>query len=630
MAMRIMITLIYLFFFSATFIIYPSCSKTIAIDPKKPKVPYTGIEKEDDVDEDSVGTTPENTFNSFNIVGVDHFGRSFQTISGYKKERQVGMFFWLWLGQPYATDIYDATKIAALPNGISLLSDFEHYDEKISPNGQAHFWGEPIWGYYNSEDEWVIRKQMQLLTIAGVDFIYFDTTNALTYPNVFLKVCKVIDELIKNNWNPPRIVFYTHSQSFQTVRTLYKELYKPNLFPETWYRVNDKPMIIAYTDSKDDLREAKSRNDTNYDPGVLSVEILNFFHFVKPQWPSDPIYSDGFPWIEWNFPQPIHSESRVMNVTVASHPMVPMSFSLTRENWINWGRGWSTSLKRNITSDVDKGTFFQSQWDHAIQADPPIISVGGWNEWIAYKQPWDGEYMLCDAVNKEFSRDIEPMMGGYQDAFYLQLIDNIRRYKGVKGVVKPNVSKTIDIDGVLSQWEDVTYIVHNEDNSFIDRDAYGAARTVRYTKKKASERLTEIRVAHDTENIYFYLKGKNAFSDHFDENGLNIFIGTGDPDIKEWECYEYIIGNEISDDIISIGKFNGGFSSTKISNGKIVKRDDVIQISIPRNYIGLNTNNKFYFKVAMDISDPSAIITYYQSGASMPIGRLSYMYILDY
>ena len=61
-------------------------------------------------------------------------------------------------------------------------------------------------------------------------------------------------------------------------------------------------MIIAYTNQEDDLKEAASRKDTEYTPGVLSPEILSFFHFVKPQWPSDSFFSDGFPWVEWKFP----------------------------------------------------------------------------------------------------------------------------------------------------------------------------------------------------------------------------------------------------------------------------------------------------------------------------------------
>ena len=133
--------------------------------------------------------------NSFSIVGVDQFGRSFSTISGYRKDRQVGVFYWPWIGQPLATGIYDATKILSRPDGLKILTTT--VDSIISPNGQMHYWGEPIWGYYNSDDEWVIRKQMQMLTIAGVDFIFFDTTNALIYSNVALKVCAVLDELQK-------------------------------------------------------------------------------------------------------------------------------------------------------------------------------------------------------------------------------------------------------------------------------------------------------------------------------------------------------------------------------------------------------------------------------------------------
>ena len=29
-----------------------------------------------------------------------------------------------------------------------------------------------------------------------------------------------------------------------------------------------------------------------------------------------------------------------------------------------------------------------------------MVFVDGWNEWIALKSLWDGEYMLCDAASK--------------------------------------------------------------------------------------------------------------------------------------------------------------------------------------------------------------------------------------
>ncbi|MCF0172271.1 MAG: hypothetical protein HUJ91_00805, partial [Bacteroidales bacterium] len=243
-------------------------------DDPTPVVPDTPGDSDDEDDPATETKTPD----FYDLVGVDHFGRTFGTISSLKKDRQVGIFYWPWIGQPYASDIYDATKIAALPNGINILTNFDYLDETISPNGQAHYWGEPLWGYYNSEDEWVTRKQMAMLTAAGVDFVFFDMTNAVIYEPVFKKVCAVISEMMAKGWDAPQIVFYTHSRSLDTIRNLYNALYKPNLYPETWYRIDGKPVIIGYTDAKDDLAEAASRGDNSYSPAPLSSEILSFFH----------------------------------------------------------------------------------------------------------------------------------------------------------------------------------------------------------------------------------------------------------------------------------------------------------------------------------------------------------------
>lgn len=388
-------------------------------------------------------------------------------------------------------------------------------------------------------------------------------------------------------------------------------------------------MIIAYTNPEDDYREAASRNDTAYVPGVLSPEILSFFHFVKPQWPSDPVYADGFPWVEWSFPQPYHSESKVMNVTVASHPKVPMSFSLTRKNWDNWGRGWNVKTEKNETENVDRGTFFQAQWDHAIASDPPMVTVGGWNEWIAYKQLYDGEYMLCDAVNKEYSRDIEPMSGGYEDAFYLQLISNIHRYKGVSTLPTSNKPQHITLGTIDERWKDVKYIVCNTDHAFVSRDAHGGAATVRYTEAAPKDKIVEIRVSYDKDYIYFLLKGKNEFTQYNNKkNWLNLFIGTGSPRPQGWESYRYIVGRNIDGKNISIESLTKDFHMQGKGEGMFVQDADAIQISLPRSVLGLQKEKKFYFKVAMGVSKPSDIMNYYTTGCAMPMGRLSYLYLM--
>jgi hypothetical protein len=558
------------------------------------------------------------------IVGVDHFGRSFSTVSGLKTEKQVGLFFFEWIGQPYASGIYDAAKILAMPNGLKLLTDFNFHDSTVSPNGQAHYWGEPLWGYYNSDDEWVIRKQLQMITMAGVDFIFFDATNSLIYKSVFMKILGILDEYQKAGWDPPRVAFYTHSHSLQTTRTLYRELYEPNVYPDTWYRINGKPMIIAYTKPEDDLAEAKSRGDS-YTTGPLPDEILNFFYFFIPQWPFEEVRPDGFPWVEWTFPQPLHGH--MMNVTVASHPAIPMSFSLTRGNQ-NWGRGWNTETKQNVEQDIDKGTFFQSQWDHALAVDPDMISVGGWNEWIAYKQPYLGEYMLCDGATKEFSRDIEPMNGGYQDAFYIQLIRNIRKYKGVIETAETSESKTIDISRNISQWDGVTYTQENIDGIYPDRDSYGGAKAVHYTQPAPANKLKEIKVSHDSRYLYFYIRFRDKITPfNGKDNWLNLLIGTGDPGLKNWESYEYIIGTRYEGNKTDVGRLHNDFTATKCGEARYFLNDSIIQIRVPRSAIKTGAGeNQFYFKVAAGVDNPSGIMNYYRSGSVMPMGRLSYIY----
>ena len=384
-------------------------------------------------------------------------------------------------------------------------------------------------------------------------------------------------------------------------------------------------MIIGYTDPQDDLNEAKSRGDNSYIPGLLSNEILNFFHFKRPQWPSDPVYADGFPWVEWIFPQPMHNG--IMNVTVASHPSVPMSFSLTK-GFVNWGRGWNPDTKMNNALDVDKGSFFQRQWDHAISANPKMITIGGWNEWIAYKQPYWDEYVLVDAVNKEYSRDIEPMKGGYEDAFYIQMIKNIRRYKGVSNPEKPAKKKTINITSGTAQWNDIPSIGINMNTVRNSRNAYGASTKILYNQPAAQNYISNIKVTHDDNNIYFIIHAERSLTSYNGKpNWLNILIGTGEPGLKNWESYEYLIGESFIDGKVSVGRLSSDFKTESTGTADYFQNENSIQIKCSRAALGLNNNtSRLYFKVAAGIDEPSKIMSYYTSGNAMPLGRLSYMY----
>ncbi|RYY28043.1 MAG: hypothetical protein EOO04_08930 [Chitinophagaceae bacterium] len=575
----------------------------------------------------SAQSTSKQQTGTLNVVGVDQFGRTVPAIGGYKAKKQVGIFYWPWVGQPYASGIYDATKISAMPNGLKLLYDFKSLDTAISPTGQAHFWGEPLFGYYNSADEWVIRRQLKMLTTAGVDFIVFDLTNRVTYRNVYEKVLRIIEEFQQQGWNAPRAVFYTHSKSIETTMDLYKNLYRPNLYSNAWYKVNGKPMIIAYTDTADDRAEAITRSDHAYQPVPYPQDVLDFFYFKKPQWPFDPTFEEGFPWIEWKFPQPLHGG--IMSVSVASHPKVPMSRSVT-SGWINWGRGWNPDTQQNVAEDVDKGTFFQRQWDHAIKVDPDTVFIGGWNEWVAYKQPYGDEYMLCDAANKEYSRDIEPMKGGFEDAFYIQMMQNIRRYKGLPAAADRSEARQINLKGNLSQWNNVNSY-YNVGNTAFARSSYGASKIVFYESAAPVNNLQEMKVAHDKDFIYFYIRFEKDFKPADTSlKGLNIFIGVGEPARIGWQGYQFMAHQLPGAKGFTLSKLSESFAPASIGKPEFSINKNIVQLRVSRKQLQAAPGvNSIYFKATDGTGNPADIMDTYLSGSAMPMGRLSYEYRFD-
>lgn len=563
-------------------------------------------------------------YNFNRLVGLDNNGRAFSAVNGYQNNRAVGIMYWPWFGTgaPFFDDIYDISKILAKPNGFNELFYQDTYD---SPAGGTHYWGEPLWGYYHSKDPYIIRKHIELLTAAGVDFLFFDTTNAWTYASAVIDIMQVIDEMQREGWNPPKIVFYTHSHSLDTIRSIYNDIYKKNLYPNTWYRINNKPVIIGYTNVSDDLSEAAVRGDTTYNPAPLSSEILNFFTFKMPQWPDEAFRSDGFPWIEFSFPQPKHTN--VMNVSAASNPMPPFSFSLTR-GLNNWGRGYDVASGANSYSHVFTGRFFQSSWDTVLNSSvkPEIVTVNGWNQWVAGKNWYDNEYSFCDVATMEFSADIEMMKGGYEDTYYQMLAKNIRAYKGNSAGATGYISKTININGSPSQWDNVNAVFRDMGVTNYGRDYINSAGNNRYVQNAPRNNIQEVRVTKDSANIYFYIRCADDIVTSSDTKWMNIFIGTGTPSSKGWQGYNYVVNRKVNGSSSSVEALNDNYMGTVTGQAEIALSGSVLQVKIPRSALNLGSSNTFYFKVADGVQNPADIMNFYTTGSSLPIGRLSFQY----
>ena len=116
------------------------------------------------------------------------------------------------------------------------------------------------------------------------------------------------------------------------------------------------------------------------------------------------------------------------------------------------------------------GLNFQEQWERALEIDPDLIFVTGWNEWIAGKwdSGWEGDpFSFVDQYDWEHSRDIEPNKGWGEkgDVYYYQLIQNTRKFKGMEQ--KNNLFlpiKSIVIGKGMEEWDGLSQLLSLQNN----------------------------------------------------------------------------------------------------------------------------------------------------------------------
>ena len=573
------------------------------------------------------------------LSSTDALNRSFSPVNAFDDEKYVGMFYFLWQGQEPSkqTEIFDNTKLLA-----SLGEDF--WDGTLlneSMPNQYHYWGEPLFGYYNARDPWVIKRHLEMLTMAGVDFLVFDVTNQFVFRQVWSEFLPIAREFTAQGFPVPKITFYTNTDSNARVKELYNQLYSQNLYKELWFAPREKPLLIAKNVSS------------------LPENIRNFFDFRSSQWPGESYKTDGFPWIDFSRDQHVYPKGgakggTIVSVSVSQHPGWPFSDSVQYKNVssggggtyynTNWGRGYTTANGANDPLKVAAGANFEEQWENAILNDPSTIFITGWNEWIAVKFFEDitvttgvptrpnipnRRVFFVDTVNEEFSRDIEPMKGGYGDNYYLQTAANIRRYKGKTGETVKGDKMTIDIFGSLAQWESVTSSFRDFVGDACERNFINAADTAVYTDNSNRNDISEIRLAHDDENLYVCVSAASDITEYVngDKGWMNLFIGVEGSSGGKFGDFNFVINRSPKSGTTSVEKSLGGYNFQDVGSASYKVSGKYIMFSVPKSILGISSNFTLKVKATDNIKNPADFMDYYVSGDSAPIGRLSYTYI---
>ncbi len=550
---------------------------------------------------------------------TDALGRSLplaSEVGSPKTNRFVGIFYFInHNGEPRCDALngpYDLTKIFALePNALkNPKSPF------WGPIGTSYYWGEPLYGYYLGADPWVLRRHAELLADAGVDVVIFDTTNAESYPQNYLALCLVFDEVRKAGGHTPQIVFMVNTQAGATAEKIYHNLYEKNLYPELWFRWQGKPLLIC-------------------DPHEASPEVKNFFTLRAAHWPFE-LTNTPYAWHwEATWPQPYGytdnpDQPEEVNVSVAQNLRASDGKVTNMSDGNARGRSFHAGKQNIAPGSVAAGENFQEQWQRALELKPPFVMVTGWNEWTAGRWERPGNpVMFVDQFDEEFSRDIEPQKGGHGDNYYYQLVANIRRYKGVPPVPSASPAKTISVAGGFDQWRDVRPEFQNHTGATSARDFAGAGGT-HYANHTGRNDLVLCRVARDATNVYFYVRTAAPLTPARDPNWMWLLLDSDQNPQTGWAGYDFMVNRtRAADGKFWLEKNTGGWTWEKVAPIELRVQGNELQLTIPRAALGWSsgeTKTAFDFKWADNLQHPGDIMDFYVSGDVAPEGRFNYRY----
>lgn len=526
-----------------------------------------------------------------------------------KPDRTVGIFYFNWHAAFGTKQVHDIAKIlAANPT-----------DPRWGPVQAPHYWSEPRFGYYRPDDPWVLRKHMQMLSDAGVDVLILDATNGLTYDAEREALCKVLTGMKAEGRKVPRIAMFAYAQHIPTVTHLWKTFYQPGRYADLWFRWQGKPLLL--TPTKD-----------------LPAEVRDFFT-IRTSWAwtrGQAWFGDGkdcWPWLDFA-PQVAGwhgkpGEAEAVPVGVSQHATS------------NIGRSFHAS-KQPQADEVrpGEGLYFDEQWRHALPLSPQFIFVTGWNEWVAQRFISDGSMnflgrtlpsgrtFFVDLYDAEFSRDIEPMKGGYGDNYYWQLIANIRRYKGVRPTPPPGPDRTIAVPGDFSQWGKVTATYLDDLQDVTHRDCDGIGDAGRYVNKTGRNDLDTLKVAQDGRTIFFHATVQGTLTSPLDADWMVLWLDTDRNSRSGRLGYDLRINHRRSTSgSASIEKWDG---RAWVAHGqaRLQVGPRELQIAVEKSALGLTegTSARFEFKWTDNVPDSGEGMDFLDHGDTAPNARFNYRY----
>ncbi len=569
-------------------------------------------------------------------AATDEMGRkvaSFEEAGPVKEDgREVGIYYWNWFAAENRPAVIIDDVIKEKPS-----ARYEYNDE-IWDQTAAYYWGEPVFGFYDSYDYWVYKRHAKMLSVAGVDVIFLDYSNeGLNYVSQLAVLVQAFRDAKAEGVDIPRISALTSlignpDNVYRALLSLYFNCFVENDYSDVWYYWEGKPLLHGNATYDRAVKNTAADNLTEKE--ALS-HVENFF-MIRENGERNTYVDDGsWQWLEI-FPQMLRNVDKetgrpeFVSVGSAINQSTELGNSVTGvfSDPYCKGRGYSEAFGEDYSENGKRmAYFFREQASLALEAEPEFVAIDGWNEWTAIRQfNWHGHLnSFVDTFDYENSRDFEPNNGPLRDDYYLLLCDFVRKYKGVRETPLAKNAKTIDIKGDISAWSEVGPEFYNYKDYARDSEGlYKRCTTENHIYKTSlTNSVKSAKVSYDDVKLYFMAECFDDIS-LTGESPLNLYINSDRNYITGWEGYDYAVN---LGRMGSVSKFSDGvWDFSEIGNVNYNVAGKYITLELDRSLISELDAVDIEFKWTDSVNPEGDILKFYSEGGSAPLGRFNYVY----
>lgn len=584
------------------------------------------------------------------------------------KKREVGIFYVTW----HNSDLYnmpspydgDVTKV--LERDPSARLDGKSKSWTVG----SYHWGEPEVGYFLSADPYVIRRDISMLSDAGVDVLILDVTNGVRYWEAWEALWKVMTDMKAEGNKVPKFCFWSfNGNMILSVQELYDKVYKDGRYKDLWYYRDGKPLLLYNADPTCDANGAGYKGHDNYlyDPDAVTNPanphygdtlytskqltfypkyITDFFSLRNMWWGYYRWANKRFIGGEgnWSFGQDLGDKNvqklspRERTATwkgqLEEFAVTPAQHSSTMI-----GKSWRMSTGEPKLDEHDMpvptyvpatgkveenptahGIYFQDRWDEALSVDPQFIYINDWNEWSAGKFAMNcnflgrkSDFAFIDQYNAEFNRTIAPMKGGYTDNYYMQMVANIRKYKGVREIPSNK--------GYFTSWNDIQVEYRDTRGDITHRDFHGYAK-LHYKDELGRNDIVRAKVGVTKKDLLFYVETAAPLQGRDKPDGwMLLFIDSDKDSSTGWHGYDFMVQGGIL--LAYDGKQwnEAGKATTAVESNSLV-------VTIARKALKLKGKSLcFDFKWADNPANLDSPIGLATGGDTAPNRRFNYRFV---